>query len=169
MRRFVGPAVLVIGMLHILFVFATMRTPLVAIGRAGVFDAIGSHLDREAAFWSFWFGVLLATLGYLIHWIAARGQPVPALAGWVLVGLGVGGGVLMPVGPFWIAIPLGWLVLAPFHSSQFTTAFTASPQFGPIVGSRWGRGRPHDTPQAPVEAKQGRTARQENRRRWPAG
>lgn len=113
MRLYVGPAVLAIGVLHVLFVFATMRGPLAAIRRDGVFDAIGPNIDREAAFWSFWFGVLLATVGYLIHRVASQGGTVPAVAGWVLVGLGVLGGILMPFGPFWIAIPLGLLMLVP--------------------------------------------------------
>jgi hypothetical protein len=118
MRRYVGPAILVIGLLHIFYVFATLREPLAAIGRDGVFDAIGSHVDREAAFWSFWFGVLLATVGYLIHRIATVGGTVPAFAGWVLLGLGIGGGVLMPVSPFWIAVPLALLILAPSRRNQ---------------------------------------------------
>lgn len=113
MRRYVGRAVLIIGIIHILFVFATMRGPLAAIARDGVFNAIESHIDRQATFWSFWFGVLLATVGRLIQVIASRGEPVPTMTGWVLLGLGVMGGILMPIGPFWIAIPLGLLILVP--------------------------------------------------------
>jgi hypothetical protein len=111
MQRFIGPAIFAIGFLHIVYVFATMSGPIAAIVRAGVLDGVGANIDREAAFWSFWFGVLLATVGYLIHWIAAHGETVPPLAAWVLIGLGLGGGLLMPVGPFWIAIPLGLLLL----------------------------------------------------------
>jgi len=113
MRRYVGLAVLMIGIIHILYVFATMRRPLAAIACDGVFNAVEPHIDREASFWSFWFGVLLATVGRLIQVIASRGEHVPMMAGWVLLGLGVFGGILMPIGPFWIAIPLGLLILVP--------------------------------------------------------
>lgn len=118
MRRFIGLAVLIIGLLHIIYVFASMRGAIVEIVHAGVFDGIGTNMHREAAFWSFWFGVLLATVGYLIHWIMGRGASVPPMAGWMLVGLGVGGGLLMPVGPFWIAIPLGLLLIWPQRAPE---------------------------------------------------
>lgn len=136
MRISVGIVILVIGLLHIVYVMVTMRKPLRAIANAGVLNGIGSNIDREAAFWSWWFGGLLATIGYLLHWITSHGKRPPALPGWVLICLGVSGGILSPVGPFWLLIPIGALLLAQNRhpsdfglSSQCSTAFTASPQF----------------------------------------
>ena len=118
MRRYTGPVVMAIGLLHILYVFATLRGPISSIARDGIFDAVDPYHDRNVAFWSLWFGVLLLTVGYLIHWTQSRVGTMPALPGWVLLGMGLTGGILMPASPFWVAIPLGLSVLLPARPAR---------------------------------------------------
>lgn len=113
MRRYVGSAVVIVGLIHLLVVVVAYARPLAAIVRDGVVNAVEPHPEREAAFWSLWFGVFVATTGALIATLQARGQPVPAVAGWSLLAMGLVGGVLLPVSGFWAGIPLGLLILLP--------------------------------------------------------
>ena len=113
MRRYVGLAVLLIGLAHVLYVVVAKSAPLTSIIRGGIVNAVEPHQEREAAFWSLWFGVFVAVSGALIATLQARRQPVPAFAGYILLAMGILGGVLMPVSGFWAGVPLGLLILLP--------------------------------------------------------
>jgi hypothetical protein len=113
MRRYVGSAVIVVGLAHLLYVVVAKANPLSAIARSGVVNAVETHPEREAAFWSLWFGVFVVTTGALVARLQARGEPAPDITGWVLLGMGLFGGAMMPVSGFWAGIPLGLLILLP--------------------------------------------------------
>lgn len=111
MRRFVGPALIVIGLAHLLYFAVLWSDRYAGIARAGVVNAVEGDDRREAAFWTLWFGVLVLTVGYLVRWIERRLGTVPTFPGWMLLVIGLGGGVLMPVSPFWLVVPLGLALL----------------------------------------------------------
>lgn len=113
MRRYIGLAVILIGLAHVLYVVVAKSGPWVTIVRDGVVNAVEPYPEREAAVWSLWFGVFVATAGALIATIQARGQHAPAFAGWALLAMGLLGGILMPFSGFWAGIPLGLLILLP--------------------------------------------------------
>jgi hypothetical protein len=66
MRRYVGLAVVLVGLAHLLYVVVAKAGPLATVVRDGVVNAVEPHPEREAAFWSLWFGVFVVTSGALI-------------------------------------------------------------------------------------------------------
>ena len=117
MRRYVGPAVMLIGIAHLIVVSVLFSDRYAGIVRDGLFNTVDRDDKREAAFWTMWFGVLLLTVGYLIRFVQAHLGTVPALPGWVLLVTGLGGGILLPASPFWLLVPLGLFILRPAHSA----------------------------------------------------
>ncbi len=131
MRRFVGPVLMGVGALHVLVVCVGFAGALAGIGRDGMFNAVEPHLDREVAFWSVLFGVLLCTLGSMVRWAYAETGRVPAPPGWTLLGIGVAGGILLPASPFWVAIPLALVLLVSPRGDRGRPDSRAS---GPMAG-----------------------------------
>ena len=117
MRRYVGPAVMLIGIAHLIVVSVLFSDRYAGIVRDGLFNTVDRDDKREAAFWTMWFGVLLLTVGYLIRFVQAHLGTVPALPGWVLLVTGLGGGILLPASPFWLLVPLGLFILRPARSA----------------------------------------------------
>ena len=117
MRRYVGPAVMLIGIAHLIVVSVLFSDRYAGIVRDGLFNTVDRDDKREAAFWTMWFGVLLLTVGYLIRFVPAHLGTVPALPGWVLLVTGLGGGILLPASPFWLLVPLGLFILRPARSA----------------------------------------------------
>lgn len=113
MRRYAGPALIVIGIAHILFFAVLHADRWAAIARDGLFNTVDGDDKREAAFWAICGGPLLLTVGYLVRFVQTRLGTVPAFPGWVFLGMGLVGGVLMPVSPFWLFVPIGLSILRP--------------------------------------------------------
>ena len=132
MRRYVGPALMLIGIAHLIVVSVLFAERYAGIARDGLFNTVDRDDKREAAFWTMWFGVLLLTVGYLIRFIQAHLGTVPALPGWVLLVMGLGGAILLPASPFWLLIPLGFFILRPARSSARS----------PLGAARCSPGRP---------------------------
>ena len=124
MRRYVGPALMLIGIAHLILFSVLFSDRYADIVRDGLFNSVDGDDKREAAFWTAWCGVLLLTVGYLIRFVQARIGTVPAFPGWVLLVIGLGGGILMPVSPFWLFVPLGLFILRPARSSVRSTSAT---------------------------------------------
>ncbi|MGH2615547.1 MAG: DUF6463 family protein [Thermomicrobiales bacterium] len=122
MRRFVGLAVIVVGVLHLVSVAVAKSEALAAVARDGMIDAVEPHAEREAAFWSLWFGIFVVTTGALIARLQAEGRAVPAFAGWTLLAMGLVGGLLMPFSGFWAGIPLGLLLIVPARQRSLRPA-----------------------------------------------
>lgn len=113
MRRYAGPALMVIGIAHILLFAVLHADRWAAIARDGLINTVDGDDKREAAFWAISGGPLLLTVGYLVHFIQARLGTVPAFPGWVFLAVGLFGGILMPVSPFWLFVPIGLSILRP--------------------------------------------------------
>jgi hypothetical protein len=112
MRRHAGLALIVVGIIHVALFSVLYRDRYAAIARDGLVGAVDGDAEREAAFWTMGFGVLLLTVGSLLHRVETyRGEGSPAFTGWMLLGLGLVGGILMPASPFWLFVPLGLAVL----------------------------------------------------------
>ena len=99
MRRLCGPLLMATGVLDILYVLVFHYRQLDAIAGDGYFNAVDpgaafSTFDRETAFWHLMFGAMALIPGTL-----------PSFLGWVLLALGLGGVILMPVSGFWVVLP----------------------------------------------------------------
>lgn len=87
------------------------RRLLMEIARAGVVGSIEPDPQRETFFWFVFFGFALLALGWALDRWEASGVRLPAAAGWQLVALAVGGGLLIPASGFWLALgPGAWLI-----------------------------------------------------------
>ena len=94
------------------------REPLTAILQGGVVNTIQPplyveqpHFDRIATFWFFIFSPVLFLLGQLTNRAVGRGDPETLrLVGWYLLGMGVIGGIVLPVSGQWSLIALAALV-----------------------------------------------------------
>ena len=117
MRRYVGPALMLVGFAHLILFCGLFSERYAGIVRDGLFHTVDGGDNRGAAFWTMWFGVLLLTVGYLIRFVQAHLGKVPAFPGWVFLVMGLGGGILMPASPFWLFVPLGLSILRPARSS----------------------------------------------------
>jgi hypothetical protein len=111
MRRYVGPILIVVGFAHVLLVAVRYADRYAAMLRDGVFNSVNGDDRRQTAFWTLWFGFLVAAVGSLVHVAQRRLDVLPALPGWILLGIGAVGGVVMPASPFWLIVPLGVAVL----------------------------------------------------------
>ena len=111
MDRFGGPLLIATGIIHTLVGLLAYAAPLAAIGRAGVFNAVGSHADRDAAVWFLLSGVLLITLGQLCRWTQQQTGTLPAFLGWTLLGVAAATATLMPVSGWPLVAAAGGLLL----------------------------------------------------------
>lgn len=112
MHRFGGLTLTATGILHTLVGLVAYSGPLGDIGRDGVFNAIGSHFDRDAAFWFLMTGILLVTLGQLSRWVQRQTGRLPAFLGWTLLAVAAVVAVLMPFSGWPLVAVSGGLLLA---------------------------------------------------------
>ncbi|AHH97757.1 DUF6463 family protein [Kutzneria albida] len=99
------------GVLHLLYGAATLAPVIGDILGAGLVNAVGGHLDRQAAFWFLVAAPNLSALGELARWAVRRTGTLPARLGGWLLGIGVVGVVLLPVSGFWLVLIIGVLAL----------------------------------------------------------
>jgi uncharacterized protein DUF6463 len=112
MYRFTGQTMMLIGSLHILVGLLSQHGPLADIGRDGIFDAVGSHTDRQATVWFLVTGAALLLFGYVTNWAQRQTGTLPLALGWGLLAIAGAGLVLMPLSGFWLIIPAAVLALA---------------------------------------------------------
>lgn len=112
MLRLVGPALMVVGVLHVLTVVVARSEALADIARLGLDDPVSVEDARLETFWGLLFGFLLLTVGYQIRWARSRVGRVPPFPGAVVAGLGLFGVVVAPISPgFWAMLLLGLAVV----------------------------------------------------------
>lgn len=111
MRGLVGPLIAAIGVIHILSVAALRRRDILALGRRGVGGLRSASPQQASTFWSLLFGTMAATVGYLVTVSQRRSDVIPALPGWVMVGVGSLGVLLSPRSPFILVGVLGLAVV----------------------------------------------------------
>jgi hypothetical protein len=112
LRPYAGEIIIILSALHFLVGFLVYADPIREIVRAGLFNAIGDHADRDGALWFMVCGVFLLLLGILIRWAQARTGTLPASLGWGFLALSAGGFILMPVSGFALMALPGILLLA---------------------------------------------------------
>lgn len=79
--------------------------PVSELVLAGVWNGIGSAIDRSNAFWFLFFGVLMWVIARMLRWLTnEQGIPIPRFVGWQMLVLSVIGGICMPVSGFWLVI-----------------------------------------------------------------
>ncbi len=115
MRHLIGPLVMALGILHVLFALVVGASDLRDIVLGGVGGLESSATGTEASFWSLLFGILAATLGYQIAWVESRFGVISPFPGAVLVGIGLFGAVLAPASPFWVVLLLGIVTIVLAH------------------------------------------------------
>lgn len=108
-RPLVGPSLLVIGCAHLAVGAAKFPGPLAGMARDGVAGSMlrrhrtaGRNDGRETAFWFMATGAGLLLLGGLATADERRGRPLPHSLGYGLAALGLVGGAVNPVSPFWL-------------------------------------------------------------------
>lgn len=99
------------GGVHVLLFAVLYAERYAGMVRDGLVDTVDGDDQREAAFWTMGFGLLLLAVGSLLHAVQSRLGALPALPGWIFLVLGLGGGVLMPFSPFWLGVPVGLSIL----------------------------------------------------------
>ena len=72
---------------------------------------VESTAMRMAIFWFMAFGFVLMLLGWVLHQLERQQIELPAVAGYGLLALALGGGVLLPLSGFWLALIPGVLIL----------------------------------------------------------
>jgi hypothetical protein len=115
MRRYVGPFLILVAIAHLLLFAVLHAGRWAAIARDGVLGTVDGDDRREAAFWTMGFGLLLLLVGDLLRHRPNGSGGAPASAPGIMLVLGIGGGVLMPLSPFWLFVPVGLVLLATSH------------------------------------------------------
>lgn len=81
--------------------------PLIDIAQAGVLDTVKPpHIERGLAAWFLLSGCLMFMLGGLMHWAYKHTHTLPHSLGWMSIGFGLLGVILMPASGFWLLIPV---------------------------------------------------------------
>ena len=110
LERLLGPALVLLGIVHAaatLVLFPDAVSTIVAQGVAGAISA-ASHGDVKAAFWFALFAPALVLFGWLTsHALVRDDQALLSLLAWFLVGTGVIGAVIIPVSGFWAVLAVG--------------------------------------------------------------
>lgn len=104
-RPLVGVVLAAIGVVHIaatpIFYGDALRSVLDS-GVVASIEADPALVDlRSAGFWYVAAGLGIVTLGVVVTWAERRLGTVPAVLGWIMLGLAVWGVIMMPVSPFW--------------------------------------------------------------------
>ena len=111
MLKYSGRLLVATGILHNVVGLLIFSPILGDIARAGFFNSIDPHMDRNAAFWFLGFGFMLMLMGAAIHWMHEQTGEVPAFMGWALLAIGLIGVMMMPASGFWLAIPQAIVLL----------------------------------------------------------
>ncbi len=107
----VGTSLRLTGLLHQGVGLLVAGDLVVAALRDGFVGAIEVDAQRQIAFWYFVAGFLMLFAGRALTELE-RARPLPAALGGWLLGLGIIGGLAIPISGFWLAVPQGLLVLA---------------------------------------------------------
>jgi hypothetical protein len=107
MRRWVGRWIIGVGIIHVAVALVMFHEPLLAILRAGVWNAVDGHPGRPLAFWFVFLGLFTIVFGSLVDWVESRGLWPPRFVSWAFFVLVVLGIVAMPLGGGWLLLPAG--------------------------------------------------------------
>jgi hypothetical protein len=110
--KYSGIFLLATGILHTLTAVVLGKDALWLIIKDGLFDAVGTDIERSDAFWFLICGIFLIFFGQILHYYIKREQkPAPLSLGYCLLALSVIGGVIVPVSGFWLFIPQAIIII----------------------------------------------------------
>ena len=119
MRRWIGKAIVAIGIIHSLFGMVVFRGTLGQLWQDGLVNSVNGQTDRELAFWFISFGPLVIVLGALIDCWEGTRVHLPSFLGWSLLGMTVVMLTIMPISGVWLmAVP----AIGAIHRSRSTVA-----------------------------------------------
>lgn len=104
-RRLLGPALLVVGSLHVGYGLVIAADPLARLSAAGVVGAAPTDPVAETWFWFMVAGVPMLLAGHLVSWAHRRTGRVPRFVAPYLAVLGASA-LLYPVSGLWLYLPL---------------------------------------------------------------
>lgn len=102
MKSWIGIAIVIIGIIHIVVGFLLIGQVGLELIQEGLFNTIHGEPMREAFFWFTFSGVCLIILGQTVHWMESRSIPVPAFLGRSLLGITLLTVCIMPVSGAWL-------------------------------------------------------------------
>ena len=105
MQRWVGRYLIAVGLLHTAAGIVLYRQPLAAIIRAGGWNSVDPHFDRNTAFWFLVAGILFMLIGGLVDWLESQHLRPPGFLGYGLAALAAVAVFLMPLSGFWLFFP----------------------------------------------------------------
>lgn len=106
MRRWVGRALVLTGVVHCAAGFVIFGDVLLPILREGVFNTLRpeTYVARGGAFWFFFTGFLVLIFGGLVDEVERRRIEFPAFLPWSLLAFSIAGCVMMPASGFWLLL-----------------------------------------------------------------
>lgn len=111
MIKWIGIAVIAMGVIHVVSAIAIYGPQLVDLAGSGFGGLYAAPPDQNAALWSLLFGVLAAAAGQQMYWAAVRFDAVSITPGIVLLVVGIVGAWIVPIAPFWIVAALGVITI----------------------------------------------------------
>jgi len=122
-QKWAGLGLMALSLLHTTALCVGGAEAILQLFAERWFDPAGGDHARLAPFWAFEFGGLLFIVGWMMSRSAQGKPPVSRALACTLLGLVVLGAVVVPVGGFWLAIPLAaWLLLTPGARPSATRA-----------------------------------------------
>jgi hypothetical protein len=104
-RRWVGRYLIAVGLVHSAAGIVLYWQPLMAIIRAGGWNSIDPHFDRNTVFWFLVAGVLFMMIGGLVDWLEGRRLVPPRFLCYGLAAFAAIAVFLMPISGFWLFFP----------------------------------------------------------------
>jgi hypothetical protein len=105
MMKRIGYVLIAIAVLHTVMGPVFYSQQVTDVLQAGVFNSIiPPYWDRNAAFWYFVFGAMLAVYGAMTQWLLNTIGSVPRFWGWSFLALCVAGVIFMPASGFWLGL-----------------------------------------------------------------
>lgn len=105
MTRWIGRAVMAIGVLHTVVGVSMFRSTLGDVFAEGLVNTVHGQPVREFAFWFVFFGFLGILLGALVDWCEQVPQPLPSFLGFGLLAIAILCVTIMPASGGWLLVP----------------------------------------------------------------
>ena len=108
-----------IGVIHTLVGLFLFPDILRDIWSSGLIGSVRDQLDRNVAFFFFYFGFLLSYIG--LQWqeqLRRYKEPRSRLTAWGITVITITGAIIMPISGFWLVMPLCFIMLYPHYFNK---------------------------------------------------